>query len=186
MAGNFTTLTLVNLNILVNISFFRTCWATETSAQRHLRILQHNINSITGRCFSSKEGVLGVKIKPTCKHSNTRAFGSFYVSLCLASPANFIYGRVLAKVLSHVTIMPGLLRPVNNFLGQVIGNASEGKCNTVNSSSSGEVTFKKCLNSGITLFSSINSNKSQTFATGPYQRLHEARPRRVVWLWEPK
>ena len=58
--------------------------------------------------------------------------------LCLASPANFIYGRVLAKVLSHVTIMPVLLRPVNNFLGQVIGNASEGKYNTVNSSSSGE------------------------------------------------
>ena len=44
---------------------------------------------------------------------------------CLASPANFIYGRVLAKVLSHVTIMPVLLRLVNNFLGQVIGNASE-------------------------------------------------------------
>ena len=38
---------------------------------------------------------------------------------CLASPANFIYGRVFAKVLSHVTIMPVLLRPVNNFLGQV-------------------------------------------------------------------
>ena len=50
---------------------------------------------------------------------------------CLASPANLIYGRVLAKVLSHVTIMPVLLRPVNNFLGQVIGNASEGKYNTV-------------------------------------------------------
>ena len=28
--------------------------------------------------------------------------------VCLASPANFIYGRVLAKVLSHVTIMPVL------------------------------------------------------------------------------
>ena len=35
---------------------------------------------------------------------------------------------------------------VNNFLGQVIGNASEGKYNTVNNSSSGEVTFQKCLN----------------------------------------
>ena len=105
---------------------------------------------------------------------------------CLASPANFIYGRVLAKVLSHVTIMPVLLRPVNNFLGQVIGNASEGKYDTVNNSSSGEVTFQNCLISGITLFSSENSNKSQTFATGPYQRLHEARPRRVVWLWEPE
>ena len=105
---------------------------------------------------------------------------------CLASLANFIYGRVLAKVLSHVTIMPVLLRPVNNFLGQVIGDASEGKYNTVNNSSSGEVTFQKCLNSGITLFSSKNSNKSQTFATGAYQRLHEARPRRVVWLWEPE
>ena len=98
---------------------------------------------------------------------------------CLASPANFIYGRVLAKVLSHVTIMPVLLRPVNNFLGQVIGNAPKGKYNT-----SGEVSFQKCLKSGITLFSSKNSNKSQTFATGAYQRLHEARPRRVVWLWE--
>ena len=55
----------------------------------------------------------------------------------------------MAKVLSHVTIMPVLLRPLNNFLGQVIGNASEGKYNTVNISSSGEVTFKKCLNSGM-------------------------------------
>ena len=49
----------------------------------------------------------------------------------------------------------------------------------MNNSSSREVTFQKCLNSGITLFSSRNSNKSQTFATGAYQRLHEARPRRV-------
>ena len=82
---------------------------------------------------------------------------------CLASPANFIYGRVLAKVLSHVTIMPVLLRPVNNFLGQVIGNASDGKYNTVNNSLSGEVTFQKCLKSGNTLFSSKNS---RTFANG--------------------
>ena len=80
--------------------------------------------------------------------------------------------------------MPVLLRPVNNFLDQVI--ASEGKYNTVNNSSSEEVTFQECLNSGITLFSFKNSNKSQTFATGAYQRLHEARPRRVVWLWEPE
>ena len=78
------------------------------------------------------------------------------------------------------------MRLVNNFLGQVIGNASEGKYNTVNNFSSGEVTFQKCLNSGITLFSSKNSNKSQTFPTGAYQRLHEARPRRVVWLWKPE
>ena len=82
--------------------------------------------------------------------------------------------------------MPVLLRPVNNFLGQVIGNASEGKYNTVNNSTSREVNFQKCLNSRITLFSSKNSNKSQTFATGAYQRLHEARPRRVVWLREPE
>ena len=40
------------------------------------------------------------------------------------------YGRVEAKVLSHVTFMPVLLRPVTNFLGQVIGNAFEGKYNT--------------------------------------------------------
>ena len=82
--------------------------------------------------------------------------------------------------------MPVLLRPVNNFLGQVIGNASEGKYNTVSNSSSGEVPFQKCLNSGITFFLSENSSKSQTFATGVYQRLHEALPRRVVWLWEPE
>ena len=82
--------------------------------------------------------------------------------------------------------MPVLLRPVNNFLGQVIGNASEGKYNTVNNSLSGEVTFQKCLNSGITLFLSKHSSKSQTFATGAYQRLHEAGPRRVVWIWEPE
>ena len=73
--------------------------------------------------------------------------------------ANFFYGRVLAKVLSHVTIIPVLLRPVNNFLGQVIGNASEG--NTILSSTlhPGEVTFQKCLNNtGITLFSSKYNN----------------------------
>ena len=112
----------------------------------------------------------------------------FFIRLgsCLANPANFIYGRVLAKALSHVTIMPVLLRPVNNFLGQLIENASEGKYNTMNNSSSGEVTFQKCLKSGITLFSSKDSNKSQKFATGAYQRLHEAWPRRVVWLWEPE
>ena len=85
-----------------------------------------------------------------------------------ARPISFM-ACVLAKVLSHVTIMPLLLRPVNNFPGQVIGNASKGKYNTVNNSSSGEVTFQKCLKSGITLFSSKNSNKSQTFATGAYQ-----------------
>ena len=105
---------------------------------------------------------------------------------CLASTANFIYGRVLAKVLSHVAIMPVLLRLVNNFLGQVIGNASEGKYNTVNNSLSREVTFQKCQNSGITLFTSKYSKKSQKFATRAYQRLHEAWPRRVVWLWEPE
>ena len=98
---------------------------------------------------------------------------------CLASPANLIYGGVEAKVLSHVTFMPVLLRPVNIFLGQVTGNVSEGKYNTVNNSSSGEVTFQKCLNSGITLFSSKYSNKSQTFATGANQRPHEARSRSV-------
>ena len=41
--------------------------------------------------------------------------------------------------------MPVLLRPVNNFQGQVIRNASEGKYNTVNNSSSGEVNLQKCL-----------------------------------------
>ena len=103
-----------------------------------------------------------------------------------AWPISFQAGSRQIRVLSHVTFMPVLLRPVNNFLGQVIGNASEGRYNTVNYSSSGKVTFQKCLNSGITLFSSKNSNKSQTVATGEYQRLHEARRRHVVWLWEPE
>ena len=102
--------------------------------------------------------------------------------VCLASLANFIYGQVLAMVLSYVPSCLCYWGRWIIFLGQVIGNASEGKYNT----SSREVTFQKCLYSGITLFSSKNSNKSQTFATGAYQRLHEARPRRVVWLWEPE
>ena len=58
--------------------------------------------------------------------------------------------------------MPVLFRPAtgpaNNFVGQVIGSASEEKYNTVNNTTSGEVTFQKCLNSGITLFSSENIN----------------------------
>ena len=37
--------------------------------------------------------------------------------LTMASKANFIYGRVEAKALSHETFMPVLLRPANNFLG---------------------------------------------------------------------
>ena len=73
---------------------------------------------------------------PTKHHADYRDRGN--KCTCLASPANFIYGRVEAKVLSHVTFMPVLLRPVNNFLGQVIGNASEGKYNKVNNSSSGK------------------------------------------------
>ena len=110
------------------------------------------------------------------------------VGSCLASSANFIFGRVEAKVLSYMTYMPVLIRPATNLLGQVIESASEGKHNTVNNSTSGEVTFQKCLNLGIrpTLFSSKNSNWSQTFATGAYQSQHEARPRRVVWLGEPE
>ena len=75
--------------------------------------------------------------------SNLKFVWKIIEKACLA---NFIYGRVEAKVLSHVTFMPVLLRPVNYFLGQVIENASEGKYNTVNNSSSGEVTFQKCLN----------------------------------------
>ena len=47
--------------------------------------------------------------------SHTTRRGRASCSLCLASPANFIYGRVLATVFSHVTIMPVLLRPVNKF-----------------------------------------------------------------------
>ena len=92
-----------------------------------------------------------------------------------------MFARVSVRGLFYV-----LFNIYNIFPGQVIGNASKGKYNTVNNSSSGEVTFQKCLKSGITLFSSKNSSKSHTFATGAYQRLHEARPRRVVWLWEPE
>ena len=88
----------------------------------------------------------------------TRGYTTIPGVLCLESPTNFIYGRVEAKVFSHVPFMPVLLRPLNIFLGQVIGNASEGKYNTVNNSSSGEVPFQKCLSSGITLFSSKYSN----------------------------
>ena len=103
---------------------------------------------------------------------------------CLASPANFIYGRVEAKVLSHVTFMPVLLRPVNNFLGQVGGNAS-GNTILWTTLHPGKWPFKNVWIRGLPYLSK-NSNKSQTFATGPYQRLHEARPRHVVWLWEPE
>ena len=147
---------------------------------------------LQSRCCEYSLGVPSVCLWPILRHNGSSQVASLACmncnvgSPCLASPANFIYVRVEAKVLSHVIFMPVLLRPVNNFLGQVIGNASEGKYNTVNNSSSGEVTFQKCLNSGITLFSSKNSNKSQTFATGAYRRLHEAGPRRVVWLWEPE
>ena len=45
------------------------------------------------------------------------------------------------------------------------------------------MTFQKCLNSGITLFKSKNSNKSQTFATVlgiPGATLSSATPRSVV------
>ena len=66
------------------------------------------------------------------------------------------------------------------------GEPSEYDTGTVDNSSSWEVTFQKCLISGITLFSSKNSNKPQTLATGAYQRLHEAGPCGVVWLWEPE
>ena len=99
----------------------------------------------------------------TCGATGQQSRTYMYVHICmdvccLASPANFIYGRVEAKLLSHVTFMPALFRPANNFLGQIIGNASEGKYNTTNNSPSGEVTFQKCLNSGITLFSFKYSN----------------------------
>ena len=45
-----------------------------------------------------------------------------------------------------------------NFLGQVIGNASEGKYNTVNNSSSGEVTFQAAWIRGLPYFLSKYSN----------------------------
>ena len=40
----------------------------------------------------------------------------------------------------------------NNLLGQVIGNASEGKYNTVNNSSSGEVTYQDARIRGLPYF----------------------------------
>ena len=64
-------------------------------------------------------------------------------------PGQFhFYGHVEPNVLSHVTFMPVLIRPANNFLGQVIGSASEGEYNNVNNSTSGEVTYQQCLNFG--------------------------------------
>ena len=48
--------------------------------------------------------------------------------------------------------MPVLIRPANNFLAQVIRSASEGKYNTVNNITFGEVTFQKRLNSGTIYF----------------------------------
>ena len=54
--------------------------------------------------------------------------------------------------------MPVLLRPENNFLGQVIGNASKGKYNTVNNSSSGEVTYIYLGGALQGTFSHINNN----------------------------
>ena len=70
----------------------------------------------------------------------------------ISQPPNFIYGREKAKGRRHVTFMPVLLRPTKKVLGQVIGSASEGKYNTVNNNTSGEVTYQKYLNSGITYF----------------------------------
>ena len=72
------------------------------------------------------------------------------------------------------------IEAVNNFLGQVIGNASESKF----------IQYCEQLFIRGSDFSKMSEfNKSQTFATGAYQRLHEARPRcvvHVVWLWEPE
>ena len=62
-------------------------------------------------------------------------------------PAKLIYGREDTNLLSHMTLLPVLLRPVNNFLGQVIENTSEGKYNTVNNTTSGEVIFQTCQKS---------------------------------------
>ena len=38
-----------------------------------------------------------------------------YSNFCLASPANLIYGRGEAKLLSQVTFMPALFGPANSF-----------------------------------------------------------------------
>ena len=70
---------------------------------------------------------------------------------CLASPGNFIYGREEANVHRHVTSMPVVIRSTNYFLGQFIGSASEGEYNTVNNTTSGQVT-------GLTITTSKNNN----------------------------
>ena len=77
---------------------------------------------------------------------------------CLASPGNFIFAREEANVHRYVTSMPVVIRSTNYFLGQFIGSASEGKYNTVNNTTSGEVTFQKCLNSGPPITTSKNNN----------------------------
>ena len=48
-------------------------------------------------------------------------------------------GGVEAKVLSHVTVMSVLLKPVNNFLGQVIRKCVRGEYNTILSLTTGPV-----------------------------------------------
>ena len=78
--------------------------------------------------------------------------------------------------------MPVLLRPVNNFPDQVIGNTSEGKYNTVNNSSSGKWPFKSAWFRGLPYFHLKIATSHKHSPLG----LHEARPRRVVWLWEPE
>ena len=78
-----------------------------------------------------------------------------YVSFCgpraVALPGNFIYGREEANVHRHVTSMPVVIRSTNYFLGQFIGSASEGIYNTVNNTTSGQVT-------GLTITTSKNNN----------------------------
>ena len=86
----------------------------------------------------------------------------------MASLADFIYGREEADVRRHdVTTMPVLIRPTNYFLGQVIGSASEGIYNNVNNTTSGEVTFQKCLNSEITYFHLKITNSHKHSPLGP-------------------
>ena len=47
----------------------------------------------------------------------------------LQSPTPDLPGKPGRFHLCHVTFMPVVLKPVYNFLGQVIGNAPEGKYN---------------------------------------------------------
>ena len=84
---------------------------------------------------------------------------------CLASPGNFIYGREEAYVHRHVTSMPVVIRSTNYFLGQFIGSTSEGEYNTVNNTTSVQVTGHKSTSHKHSPLVPTRANKIDNFHT---------------------